>query len=312
MQAKGYMGQLVYDIESSFGQAPTTAAGTALPFNKCELKASQTIITPATISGTRNPVEPGRGHIAVDGSVEIPMDTNAIGFWLKAMFGAPVTTGAAAPYTHVFKPSNNQPSLVLEKGFKDIGQYFKYSGCKINTFKMTAGDDGELTASMDILGANEVVGSTPYMATPDSVTLDRLNNFQGVLKENGVPTATIKTLELDLAFGLDSDQYVLGSIGRGDIPEGLIEVSGTIKALFNDIATIQKGINATETKLELDFTNGDKQLNFLMPEVQYERTSPTITGPAGVVAEFKFSGYYKNAAEASAIVVTLINSTETY
>ncbi len=313
MQAKGYMGRLIYDIETSFGVAPTTTAGKILPFNKCELKAAQTIITPATITGTRNPVEPARGHIAVDGPLEIPVDTNAIGHWMYGIFGKPVTTGAAAPYTHVFKPKNSgQPSLVLEKGFTDIGQYFKYSGCKIGSFKLTAGDDGELTASMDIVGANEVIATTSYEAAPTSVTLDRINNFQAVLKEDGVVTANIKTMDLELKMGLDSDQYTLGKIGRGDIPEGLIEVSGTLKALFTDISVINKGVSATETKLELSFTNGDKSLTFLLPEVQYERTSPTITGPAGVTAEFKFSGYYKNSSEAAAIVVTLVNDTADY
>lgn len=312
MQAKGYMTTLVFDKETSFGKEPIQKKGRILPFNKCELKASQTIITPTTITGTRNPVEPSRGRVSVDGSIEIPVDSEALGYWLTAMFGQPVSTGAATPYTHVFKPSERQPSLVLEKGFVDLKQYFKYSGCKVKSFKMTAGDDGELNATLDLLGANETIAVTSYDTAATAVTPHKFSNYQGVVKENNVETAYIKTVDLEIDFGLDGDQYVLGSIGRGDIPEGLITVSGTIKAIFDNISVIQKGIEATETKLELVFTNGAKKLSILLPEVQFERTSPTITGPAGATAEFKFNAYYKDSAEAAAVVVTLINDTDEY
>lgn len=313
-QARGYMTKLTADFESDFGVAPSKKAGKILPFNKCELKASQTIINPATITGRRDPVEPARGHIDVKGNVEIPIDATAFGYWLKGMFGSPTTVADAdgKHYKHVFRPSNEQPSLVINKEFPDIGEDFLYSGCKINTFKTTVGDDGELTAQMELIGANETVGTTTYDSAATAVTLDRLNNFQAVLKEDGKVTANIKTVDLEFNLGLDSNQYVLGSIGRGGIPEGLFTVSGTIKAIFNDISTINKGINATETSLELILTADDKSLTITLPEVQYERTSPVISGPAGATAEFKFSAYFKDSNEGNAVVATLVNTTASY
>ena len=313
-QARGYKTKLVMDQETSFGVSPLTKKGMALPFNKLDLKSEQTIINPSTISGTRNAVEPARGHIAVAGSVTIPIDTSAFGYWLKGIFNSPTSTHdeGTGKYTHVFKVSDSQPSFVIDKEFPDVGQYFSYSGVKVNSFKATFGDDGELTADMDLLGKDEVISSSAYDSAATDVTLKRVNNFQAVLKENDVITASIKTMDLELKMGLDDSQYVLGSKGRGDIPEGLIEVSGTMKALFNDSALLQKGIDATETKIELILTSGTNSLTFLLPEVQYERTSPTIEGPAGVEAEFKFSAYFNDSTEKSSIIVTLVNDTEKY
>ena len=55
------------------------------------------------------------GRKSVDGNITIPADYKAIGVWLKALFVAPTTSGSAAPYTHKFKISDNQPSFLVEK-----------------------------------------------------------------------------------------------------------------------------------------------------------------------------------------------------
>lgn len=312
-QARGYLGRLVLDFETTFGSNPVTAAGKKLPFNSLEVSGSQNLIDPATITGTRNPVAPGKGNLSVDGGITIPMDLNAIGYWLKAMFGAPTTTGAG-PYTHVFKVGSSQPSVVLEKGFTDIGQYMLYNGCKISTFKTSFGGDGELTAQMDIMGAKETIGATEYDATPDAVELNRLNNFQASLKEGGVAFATATSGDFNLDFGLDGDQYTIGANGaRGDIPEGILNITGSLKTLFADATLLNKGVNGTKSSLEVAFTlSADASLTFLFPEIVYERKTPPISGPAGVSTELGWRAFFGNDVNASAVVVTLKNSIASY
>ena len=312
-QARGYMGQLMLDFETAFGVNPTTAAGKIMPFNSLELVGSQNLIDPATITGTRNPVEPGKGNLSVSGSMTIPMGLKDIGWWLKGMFGAPTTTGTTN-YTHKYKVGNTQPSLVVQKGFTDLGKYMVYNGVKIGTFKLGFGGDAELTASMDLVGATEAINSTTYDAAATSVQLQRLNNFQASIKEGGVSVANILSGEIDLDFGLDSTQYVIGKNGTlGDIPEGIIKVSGNIKALFTDTTLLEKGINNTESSLEVAFTiDANNSLTLSIPELIYERKTPPISGPSGVVVDLNWKGYYTDGADASAMVVTLKNSVATY
>ena len=312
-QARGYMGQLMLDFETAFGVNPTTAAGKIMPFNSLELVGSQNLIDPATITGTRNPVEPGKGNLSVSGSMTIPMGLKDIGWWLKGMYGAPTTTGTTN-YTHKYKVGNTQPSLVVQKGFTDLGKYMVYNGVKIGTFKLGFGGDAELTASMDLVGATETINSTTYDAAATSVQLQRLNNFQASIKEGGVSVANILSGEIDLDFGLDSTQYVIGKNGTlGDIPEGIIKVSGNIKALFTDTTLLEKGINNTESSLEVAFTiDANNSLTLSIPELIYERKTPPISGPSGVVVDLNWKGHYTDGADASAMVVTLKNSVATY
>ena len=101
MQAKGFMGRLGLDIETTFGVSPTTKSCKILPFNKLEIVGKQSLISTSTITGNRNPVQQGLGRVTADGSAEVPVDYTAFGWWLKSMFGPATDSGASAPYTHV-------------------------------------------------------------------------------------------------------------------------------------------------------------------------------------------------------------------
>ena len=313
-QAKGYRGRVVIDYETSFGVAPVVPNGISVPFNTMEVVGKQNLIDPATITGTRNPVAPGKGNLSVDGSIVIPFDNLAIGYWLKGIMGTPTTTGAAAPYSHVFKVGDSQPSMVLEKGFQDITKYMLYKGCKVSTFKVTFGGDGELTASMDVMGARETIGATQYDDTPTDAGFNRLNNFQVSIEEGGVSIATVTNMEFTINAGLDGNQYTIGSQGtRGDIPEGVVSVTGNLKALFTDTTLLDKGVNNTESQLKLVVAqDANNSVTFEFPEVIYERNSPGISGPGGVLVDLNWRAYWNNDAGNSACIITVKNAKATY
>lgn len=439
MQGKGYASQIVIDFETTFGQDPVSPNGLRIPFNTCELKGAQAFIDPATIRNSRSAVAPGLGRLTVEGPMVVPMCYKSLGYFFKAMFGAPTTTnadtagyltggagvtttigtwtaitdgsfsvsidgsasdvtginftgdaamtdvaadiqtairaigtggfalatvtwnattasfkitsGTTGPsssvgvlsaaasgtnisatmkctasfatatagldlYSHKYVISTSaQPSLVVEKGFTDLGHYFKYNGVKVGGFKLVVGEDGELVGNVDLLGSNETPSNTAYDSTPTDVVLTRINNFQAVLKEGGSETALVKTAEFNFNMGLDGNQFVIGAGNkRGDIPEGMVAVTGTIKALFTSMALLNKGINTTESSQEVIFTDASNgsTLSIKVPEIYYDRTSPSITGPAGVELDLNWRGFYDNNADASAAVVTLVNSVSTY
>lgn len=313
-QAKGYKGRLVLDYESTYATDPVSPVGIGLPFNSLDVTAKQTLVDPATITGRRDAVAPIPGNISVDGSLVVPIGIIDIGYWLKGLLGAPTTTGSTN-YTHVFKTAAVPPSLVLEKGFTDITQYFKYNGCKISNFKLPFGGDGELTASMDIMGAKETAGTTEYDSTPTAVTFNRLSQFQASIKEGGSAlTGSVMSGEFTINNNLDGSIYTVGSSGqRGSIPEGLLAANGTIKTLFQDRTLIDKGSAGTESSLEVIFTiDSNNSLSFLFPEIRYERISPPISGPAGVMVDLAWRAYYQNDVGNSAVIVTLKNTQATY
>ena len=313
-QAKGSMGRLVIDYETAFGADPASPVGLSLPFNTNEIEAKQNLINAATITGTRNPAQPGLGRVTVEGGLTVPMCYASFGYWLKAMFNSPTTTGTTPNYTHAFKVATSQPSMVIEKGFTDITQYEKFNGCKLNTITLNFGEDSELVASLDILGAKRTLSGTPYDATVTAVVLDRMNNFQASIKEGGSTIADVLSGSIVISSNLDGSNFTVGAgNARGSIPEGQYSVTGTLKVLFKDLTLLNKGINATESSLELIFTkDANTSLSIAVPELQYNATSPKISGPAGIVLDLSFSAYYGNGSDASAAVVTLKNQTATY
>lgn len=315
-QAKGFNAQLIVDFESEFGKSPSTAAAVKLPVNSSQVKSKQSFIETNTITGRRDAVAPLAGNIDVSGTVVVPVDQEGIGYWLKAMFGSPETTAPATgqtTYTHVFKPGISQPSLVLEQGYTDVKIYELFNGCKVSKFGLNLGGDGELTANIDIMGAIEKIQSTSYSSAPANVNLSRFGNFQASILEGGASIASVTNASLNIEFGLSGDNYTLGSNGfRTAIPEGVIKVSGEIKAFFEDKTLLDKAINRTESSLSLKLSDGTNSLEFLMPEVVYERNSPGIEGTKGIVISLPYRAYCQNSTENSILVAKLINTKTKY
>lgn len=313
-QAQGARARVVMDFETTYNTDPVTKAGKILNINKSSLAGKQNLTTPTTITGNRNPVPPQRGFVDVGGDIVVPIDLTGIGYILKALFGAPTTTGSSPDYTHVFKPSNTQPSLVLSNEFTDIGVYNKYNGCKASKLSFSVGGDGELAATLTVMGAKETVGASAYDASATAIPLYPFSNPQVALKENGTTIAYAKTLDFNQDMGLDGDTYVIGGGGmRGAVNEGIIQITGTLAALFQDNVLLNEAVNGTESSLQITFTiAANKSLDILIPEIIYERASPGIDGPKGILVTLPWHGYLQDNANNTSIVVTLKNQTASY
>lgn len=311
--ARGSKGQIGFCFETTYGQTPASPNGILLPINSETLSAKQNIIEPATITGRRDPVRPGRGNIDVSGGLVVPIQEIPIGYLLAAMFGAPTTTGTGAPYTHVFKVHDDMPSFLVERQLPDAGAYFLYNGCKVSKFSMELGGDGELTGSIDIIGATETVNAASFDSSLTSTASNKFSNFQGSVEEGGAASAIIVSASLNIDFGLDGDYYAIGGQGtRAGIAEGLVQVSGSIRAFFKNKTLLDKAINDTTSSLKLKLTNGTHSLEFFMEEVIYERNSPGISGSKGILIELPYRAFYQSGVGNSVIVATLINSQASY
>ncbi|HEY3423568.1 MAG TPA: phage tail tube protein, partial [Negativicutes bacterium] len=139
------------------------------------------------------------------------------------------------------------------------------------------------------------------------------NNFQGTVEEGGSPLAIVTEASLNADFGLDGDTYTIGGGGyRTDLPEGLLQLSGSIKAFFADTVLLNKAINNTKTALNFKFINGAHSLQFYMEEVIFQQTSPGIENEKGITINLPFKAFYDSGAGGSAIVATLVNNYASY
>ena len=312
-QAIGVYSQLGFVRETVLGTTPSSPDVKTLPFNSCTVSAEQNMTSPQTLTGRRDPVEPILGNINVGGEIVVPLDVNAIGWILAMAFGNPTTTTVSTGvYQHVFKPGNTQPSVSLERKLSN-GDYYVDRGCKVSSLGFNFGGDGELVTNVGILGCSEIVDDSPLDASPTAITLDRVNNFQAALKEGGSNIAIATELGLNINFGLDENGYAIGGGGqRSRINEGLIEVSGSLTAFYDDDTLIAKAIAATETSLQVKLTKGSNSLTIDIPELLFARKSPSIENATGVMQSLNYNGYYKDNSDGTAIKFTLINGTASY
>jgi hypothetical protein len=387
-QAKGALSQVVIDFETTFGSDPVSVAGIVVPFNyPFDLGGSRPLKEANnTNRGRRDAGMPFYGQFDVKGGGTIPIDQIALGYWLRALLGAP-TTGAPASdtidnaaavdkvgdyvgipitghafiagqpvtitgsnnydgthiiysktvneivipavyavetfagdetvvsgvYTHVFKPAAAVESMVVEKGYTNITQYLKANGVKLNKFEMDFGGDGELVAKLDFIGGDEAGSGTPYDVSPTVLAFSRFHNMQASIKEGGATVATVQSGKFAISNDLDNSCYVIDGSGgkRSDVPEGECLVSGALKAMFSDLALLNKALNGTESSLEIKFTAGVYSLTFTFAELLYEYKSPSIL-KGGIWVEPTFNAYYEDDAGNAAVTVTLVNNHASY
>lgn len=310
-QARGVYTKTRLIPEKSFRQKGSTVL--ELPINTNDVHSTQGVNSPATITGRRDAAEPIKGNIDVSGDVTVPLDSVAMGYWLAFAFGDAKTTGdgkSGAPKEHVFTPKDTQPSATMEKDFGN-GVIATVDGLKVSKMSLQVGGDGELTSTFSLIGCGEVVKSGAGSKATKTAVLDRFNNFHAALEIDDEQVAIATSLSIEIDFGLDDSGYAIGGGGfRSRINEGIVSPGGKVTLFFDNESYIEKAMKSKETNLKVTFTKGKASLIIELPEVQFNRNTPGISGAQGIVQELDFKGY-RRAAE-SCVKITLKNSEAGY
>lgn len=318
-QAKGALGQIIIQEETTYGVDPAAPDAHKVHFEDCSIKMSRGQEQSAVIQSNRNPSKSARGNTDVAGPLSTELQAY-IALLFKAALGSVATTGVG-PYVHTFKVGSSLPSYLIERGFTDLGQFFKYNGCKVNKLSLSVTPSGFQKISFDFVGAKETISAVSFDATPVDLGKQSFDGFSiGTIEEGGAAIADVVGIDgLSIENGLDTDQYSIGGGGiRDDLPEGMVRVSGTLKARFTSLTLYNKAIADTESSLKVTYLFGDglgsagnESLEFFIPELTYAPNSPVISGPKGVLVDLPFEAYYDNSAEASALQIILKNSQAT-
>lgn len=312
---KGTKGQLLIDAETTYKSDPVSPDGKILPFVRETLASKRNLIESNTLTGNRNKKLPGGGNIDVSGNIEVELSDTAFSLIMKHLLGSNTTTGSSDPYTHTMKVGDLPVGLVIEKGFTDIGKYFKYNGCRVAGATFTFPTEGICTAAFRIIGAKETTGTSSYDSTPTSYSHSPYSAFQATILEGGGAIAIVKEVEITVDNDLDADGYCFGGAGeRISLPEGFAIITGTLTALFEDMTLYNKAKYLTETALKITLDKGGspaRSIEFLIPELVYEQNAPTIEGPKGVLVRLPFRSYYDNSSEATSIQVIIKNGLAT-
>jgi hypothetical protein len=314
--ATGARSQVRIDWESVYGTAPTGSAiaSILLPFTSVDLKDTSKPQKTNILGGGRNVAPPFYPNTAFSGALAGFCDSIAIGYILKAVFGAPTTTGSVN-FTHTFKIGATTPSFILEKGHPEIPYYYVYKGCKAMGFSVSLAQNGQFTYNVPLICASQTPSATSYDATANYDVSKPTVIFDAqdlAVTEGG---GAITTLE-SLSFNYTNNSVVgfgLGGGGSATVAgEGNPTIDGAIKGMFDGNTLIAKGYGKTESSLVATMTRGAVSLTLAVDELFYSRETPPISGPGGIYLDLAYEGCYINAAAASAFRAVLVNTQASY
>jgi len=114
-RAKGASAQTLIKFQDDYD---TMAAGDyfRVPFTKNELGGERSLIDDPVLGYGRDGEEPLEDVLTVTGDLTVPIDTNYFGLYLKALFGAPVSTQVAAKGTIEFAANPIAASTITING----------------------------------------------------------------------------------------------------------------------------------------------------------------------------------------------------
>ena len=311
-QAKGSNAKIVMGFEANY-KAGAGAKGTIMPRVSYSAGATRSLNTSSVITGNRSPSAPSAGNTDYTGNIVVPVDAQTFPLWLIALFGLPVTTEDGDRYKHVFTPCETQPSLWIEKQLPEVAGYLLGNGIKASSLALSVTAEGEVTADIGLMGADEMSNAAAAVANPASLASIQYQNFQAVLKMNdAVFSDRVPEFSMNLNCGLDGDTFCIGSGGvRGAIAEGILEISGSLKALFTDKTLLQKGIDNDTVSFAVEYEASNTKLVIELLEAKINRASPSIEGPKGIKENYSWQGFASNPAN-DAIRITVTNDVEEY
>lgn len=309
-RAIGARAQMALAFETTYGTAPLSGYS-KMPFASTSLGAEQPLIGSELLGYGRDPLAPQKDAVTADGDVTVPIDARAFGFWLKAAFGDPITTGTD-PYTHEFKTGSwTLPSFACEVGMPDLPRFAMYSGCMLDTLSWQMARSGLLTAKASIVAQAEAVETATGAGTPAAISLARFGHFQGSVKRNNSALGSLVSAEVNYTNNLDRVETIRSDGAIDGADPSIAALTGSIGVRFANNTLVDQAINGTSCELEFGYVSGAHSLTVTAHEVYLPRPRVSIDGPGGIQASFDWQAAL-NAAESCMATITLVNDVDAY
>jgi len=307
----GTRAQAALAFETTYGTAPASGY-TLVPFASSSLGAVQPLLDNEVLGNGRDPHAPMRDAIDVDGDFVVPVDAEAIGFWLAALLGAPTTTGAG-PYTHSYvSGATSLPSLAIEIAHPEVPQFAMYSGIKANSFALSMQRKGLVTATVGLVAQAEATATTTGAGTPAALTLTRFGGFNGSVTRNATNIGSIVSASLTYSNNLDRVETIRNDGLIEGLDPGMCSLGGQLVARFDSTTLLDQAIAGTPCSLDFDYQiSAGVKLTLTAHEVYLPRPKKEVTGPGGVQVTFDWQAA-KASSPARMMTAVLINAVATY
>ena len=309
-QARGNSVRLSYVEEASFGVTPPGPVMRLMPFTREELGVRSSVFVRTKDGAERLSTGAGSGHIDAGGSVSMDLGLDSAGTLLKHCLGSAVTSGGAAPYTHVISGGSSlPPGLSIEKGFSDVSRFVLFKGCRIDTLSLYfPGDGGPVGATLDVL-CKAVETATASVASSYLEDNQAAVSYRVSVEDGATTLGNLLGARLVVANNLDKNGFVLGLRERYSIGAGLRRVSGDLTLEFEDFSYYDRFEGLGASSLKITLLQGSLSMEVLLPRIVFYEKSPlpAVKDAGPLVATLHFIAL-KDPSEGTDIKITLTNN----
>ena len=283
MSASGMNSQLGFAAEGTYGTY--TAPNRFSEFTSESLSLEiERMVSAGLRANRRVPLSSQwtAGRRNVSGSLEMELLTHGQGLLWAHAFGSTATTGTG-PFTHTYSPGDMQTqSLTIQIGrpavISAVVHPFSYTGCKINSWEISASAGEIATVTFDILGRDETTAQTLAAATYPAAAVP-MTFVHGALTIGGTAVA-VNSITVSGNNNLRDDRYFINGSALRSLPieGGKREYTFDAEAEFLDLTLYNRYVNGTEAALVLTFTNGANIFR-VTGNVRHDGGTPTVGGP---------------------------------
>jgi hypothetical protein len=310
-RAQGARAQMALAFETTYGTPPVSGF-TRMPFASTTLGSEQPLLSSELLGYGRDPLAPVKDAVTADGDVVVPIDAEAFGFWLKAAFGDPVTTGTGL-YSHEFRSGSwTLPSMSIETAMPEVPRYAMYSGCVLDQLSWQVQRSGLLTATARLIAQGETIAATSGAGTPEELSLLRFGHFNGAISRDGVALGNVVSAEITYANSLDRIETIRadGKIDGAD--PSIAALTGRIEVRFADQTLVAQAQTGDPCEIGFAYTlPTGESFSFTAHAVYLPRPRIEIPGPQGIQASFDWQAARAETTGRMCTAV-LVNSVATY
>jgi hypothetical protein len=312
-RAYGSRAQLAVAFEGTYGTAPASGFW-RMPFGAAGVGAERGLDESELLGYGRDPLAPTRGVTDVSGEVTVPVDVQAIGVWLKALLGAPTTTGAEDPYTHTWSSgAASLPSLAIERQMPDAAQFGMMAGVKADSLSLSMQRGERVNARITLMGQSETsAGTTQAGSLATDWTVERFLYEHGKIQREGSDLANIVSAELTYANGLEAVETLRQDSLIAGLDPTMASLTGRLTARFDDGALQTQAEAGGVCTLAFALSRGaGRTLTITAHEVRLTQPRLAVEGPGGVQVTYDWVASL-DAAEAEMASFVLVNDVAGY
>jgi hypothetical protein len=288
--------RLSYVVESTFGTIPTSPAFQNLRFTGESLQYNTENIVSNEIRADRNIPDLIKVGNSTAGGFDFEMSYGTFDDLFESVM---FSTFAA----NVLKNGTTRKTLTFEKTFETgaIDAYLRFRGSIINGMSLNFEAGQIVTGAFDILGlggsagASALSGAT-YTAATTTAVMNAADGFAALNMGGSSPTPCVQAVTLAITNNL-RPQRCLGAVDLHGIGTGRFEVTGSVRAFFENLDLYNLYLNGTASAMTWTVGNtAGQRYNFNMPNIKFETGNILTPGnDQDVVAELTYRGLFDGA-----------------